>query len=276
MYINFFFRNRQPLDFFQALKRTVQIGLLAVPNRSGKVSPLFEKYLIIYISSLPFPCPPLSRARHCLNQSKWKKKRGRRHRYPSPASKIDSDRKRKKSASSISSADRTVKEKRSSSKKNKMSSSAAAGQVRASHILIKHQGSRRPASWKDPEGRIIKNTTRDSAVSQLTVIRDDILSGKSKFEDVATRISDCSSAKRGGDLGLLTDLISLLAIFFILIFLIVSWNTCFFLFAIFCLIGVILSPELDSITLSCNWALSPRLNRVKSYCLDFGFASWRF
>ncbi|XP_022929403.1 peptidyl-prolyl cis-trans isomerase Pin1-like [Cucurbita moschata] len=82
-----------------------------------------------------------------------------------------------------------------------MSSSAAVGQVRASHILIKHQGSRRPASWKDPEGRIIKNTTRESAVSQLTVIREDIISGKSKFEDVASRISDCSSAKRGGDLG---------------------------------------------------------------------------
>lgn len=160
---------------------------------------------------------------HCLHQSKWKKKgkRGRRryHHYPSLATKIDSDRKRKKSASSISSSDRIAKEKRSSSsKKNKMSSSAAAGQVRASHILIKHQGSRRPASWKDPEGRIIKNTTRDSAVSQLTAIRDDIISGKSKFEDVASRISDCSSAKRGGDLGLLTYLL-LVAVLFFLFFL---------------------------------------------------------
>lgn len=55
----FFFRNRQPLDFFQALKRTVQIGLLAVPNRSGKVSPLFEKYLIIYISSTSVSVPTI-------------------------------------------------------------------------------------------------------------------------------------------------------------------------------------------------------------------------
>lgn len=45
------------------------------------------------------------------------------------------------------------------------------------------------------------NTTRESAVSQLKAIREDIVAGKAKFEDVATRISDCSSAKRGGDLG---------------------------------------------------------------------------
>ncbi|KAH7519939.1 hypothetical protein FEM48_Zijuj08G0090600 [Ziziphus jujuba var. spinosa] len=78
---------------------------------------------------------------------------------------------------------------------------SSGNQVRASHILIKHQGSRRKASWKDPEGRVISNTTRDSAVSQLKAIRDDIVSGKTKFEDAASRYSDCSSAKRGGDLG---------------------------------------------------------------------------
>ncbi|ESR38756.1 hypothetical protein WN944_020943 [Citrus x changshan-huyou] len=78
---------------------------------------------------------------------------------------------------------------------------SSANQVRASHILIKHQGSRRKASWKDPEGRVISNTTRESAVSQLQAIRDDIVSGKAKFDEVASRLSDCSSAKRGGDLG---------------------------------------------------------------------------
>ncbi|XP_057495353.1 peptidyl-prolyl cis-trans isomerase Pin1-like [Actinidia eriantha] len=77
----------------------------------------------------------------------------------------------------------------------------ASGQVRASHILIKHQGSRRKASWKDPEGRVISSTTRDSAVAQLKALRDDIVSGNSNFSDVASRYSDCSSAKRGGDLG---------------------------------------------------------------------------
>lgn len=73
--------------------------------------------------------------------------------------------------------------------------------MRASHILIKHQGSRRKASWKDPEGRVISNTTRDAAVSQLKAFRDDIVAGKAKFDEVASRYSDCSSAKRGGDLG---------------------------------------------------------------------------
>ncbi|KAH0917153.1 hypothetical protein HID58_024813 [Brassica napus] len=74
-------------------------------------------------------------------------------------------------------------------------------QVKASHILIKHQGSRRKASWKDPEGKVIMTTTREAAVEQLKSIREDIVSGKANFEDVATRVSDCSSAKRGGDLG---------------------------------------------------------------------------
>ncbi|GAB4847518.1 Peptidyl-prolyl cis-trans isomerase NIMA-interacting protein 1 [Ancistrocladus abbreviatus] len=77
---------------------------------------------------------------------------------------------------------------------------ASKQQVRASHILIKHQGSRRKASWKDPEGQVIMNTTKESAISQLKSLREDIVSGKAKFEDVASRLSDCSSAKRGGDL----------------------------------------------------------------------------
>ncbi|RRT60008.1 hypothetical protein B296_00045325 [Ensete ventricosum] len=78
----------------------------------------------------------------------------------------------------------------------------AAEQVRASHILIKHEGSRRKASWKDPDGRVISATTRDAAVRQLLALREDIVSGKARFQDVAARYSDCSSAKRGGDLDL--------------------------------------------------------------------------
>ncbi|KAG0520892.1 hypothetical protein BDA96_08G113700 [Sorghum bicolor] len=55
--------------------------------------------------------------------------------------------------------------------------------------LIKHKGSRRKASWKDPDGRIISATTRA-----------DILSGEANFADLTARHSDCSSARRGGDL----------------------------------------------------------------------------
>ncbi|KAL8151978.1 hypothetical protein V2J09_021786 [Rumex salicifolius] len=78
---------------------------------------------------------------------------------------------------------------------------ASRDKVRASHILIKHQGSRRKASWKDPEGRIISRTTKETAISLLRAIRNDIVSGEAKFEDFASRISDCSSADRDGDLG---------------------------------------------------------------------------
>nr|GMC96934.1 peptidyl-prolyl cis-trans isomerase Pin1 [Ipomoea batatas] len=110
--------------------------------------------------------------------------------------KTDSDRKRK--SDSVTSTDRSEKVKR----KTEMSSSSVSGdKVRASHILIKHQGSRRKASWKDPEGDAICKRTKEDAVAQLKSLREDIVSGKADFKDVASRYSDCSSAKRGGDLG---------------------------------------------------------------------------
>lgn len=74
--------------------------------------------------------------------------------------------------------------------------------MKASHILIKHQGSRRKASWKDPEGVVISATTRSAAVERLQQIREEIDSGKTRFEEAATQHSDCSSYKRGGDLGM--------------------------------------------------------------------------
>lgn len=95
----------------------------------------------------------------------------------------------------------TNKDKRQGHTKSKKTKMSSSNQVRASHILIKHQGSRRKASWKDPDGLVISNTTRDAAVTQLKSLREDIVSGKSTFDQVATRVSDCSSAKRGGDLG---------------------------------------------------------------------------
>ena len=73
--------------------------------------------------------------------------------------------------------------------------------VRASHILIKHEGSRRKASWKDPDGRVISATTRADAAARLADLRDQILSSRANFADLAARHSDCSSARRGGDLG---------------------------------------------------------------------------
>ncbi|XP_039129733.1 peptidyl-prolyl cis-trans isomerase Pin1-like [Dioscorea cayenensis subsp. rotundata] len=78
---------------------------------------------------------------------------------------------------------------------------ASEQQVRASHILIEHEGSWRKASWKDPDGRIISATTRDVAIPELCSLHDDIVSERTHFEEVASSYSHCSSAKHGGDLG---------------------------------------------------------------------------
>uniref|UniRef100_M8BEZ9 Uncharacterized protein n=1 Tax=Aegilops tauschii TaxID=37682 RepID=M8BEZ9_AEGTA len=39
--------------------------------------------------------------------------------------------------------------------------------VRVLKILIKHEGSRRKSSWKDPEGRVISSTTHVDATPRL-------------------------------------------------------------------------------------------------------------
>lgn len=70
--------------------------------------------------------------------------------------------------------------------------------VRASHILIKHRGSRNPKSWRQPEGITL---AKDAAIAELQGLRAQIVSGTRKFDDIARERSDCSSASRGGDLG---------------------------------------------------------------------------
>lgn len=67
--------------------------------------------------------------------------------------------------------------------------------VRASHVLVKHASSRRPASWRDPDGREITRKTKLAAVEELLAYRERIVAGDVTFEDVARRVSDCSSAK---------------------------------------------------------------------------------
>jgi len=74
--------------------------------------------------------------------------------------------------------------------------------VRASHLLVKHQGSRRPASWKDPDGVLITKRTQADAINLLNQYRTRIVNNEISFADLARTESDCSSAKHGGDLGL--------------------------------------------------------------------------
>merc|ERR1712241_971433 len=69
--------------------------------------------------------------------------------------------------------------------------------VQASHLLVKHKDSRRPSSWR--EENITR--TKEEALEILTGYRDQIVKDEAKFEALASEYSDCSSAKRGGDLG---------------------------------------------------------------------------
>lgn len=75
--------------------------------------------------------------------------------------------------------------------------------VHVLHLLVKHAGSRRPSSWR--EERIVRSLqeARDLAKGY----RSDLLSGGDnesltrRFKELAGRVSDCSSARAGGDLG---------------------------------------------------------------------------
>ncbi|VDH99544.1 peptidyl-prolyl cis-trans isomerase NIMA-interacting 1 [Mytilus galloprovincialis] len=69
--------------------------------------------------------------------------------------------------------------------------------VQASHLLVKHKDSRRPSSWRE------ENITRskEEAIKILEGYREQIVSGEKQFAELASQFSDCSSAKRGGDLG---------------------------------------------------------------------------
>lgn len=87
-------------------------------------------------------------------------------------------------------------------KKSASSSGAGGGgdgadEVQCLHLLVKHKGSRRPSSWRE------ENITRTKEEAQmlLEVYRNKIVNNEATFEELARSYSDCSSAKRGGDLG---------------------------------------------------------------------------
>ncbi|KAF8531512.1 hypothetical protein JB92DRAFT_2850667 [Gautieria morchelliformis] len=75
--------------------------------------------------------------------------------------------------------------------------SHSADQVRASHLLVKHRGSRRPSSWKEPS----ITRSQSEAVEILRGYASQINGDPSKFAQLAKEHSDCSSHDKNGDLG---------------------------------------------------------------------------
>lgn len=69
--------------------------------------------------------------------------------------------------------------------------------IQCSHLLVKHSGSRRPSSWR--EDKITR--TKEEAFKIIEEYRTKINSGDTSLQELASKYSDCSSAKRGGDLG---------------------------------------------------------------------------
>jgi NIMA-interacting peptidyl-prolyl cis-trans isomerase 1 len=54
---------------------------------------------------------------------------------------------------------------------------------------------------QDPEGRVIKQRSKAEAIETLKQHRAAVESRQTTFADLASRESDCSSARSGGDLG---------------------------------------------------------------------------
>lgn len=77
------------------------------------------------------------------------------------------------------------------------STTSSEDRVRVAHILIKHQESRRPSSWR--ETKITRSQAE--AVQIAERLKSEIASGRRTLGDLAMTESDDSSASKRGDLG---------------------------------------------------------------------------
>ncbi|KAM5351067.1 hypothetical protein ACJ41O_003790 [Fusarium nematophilum] len=71
------------------------------------------------------------------------------------------------------------------------------GKIRAAHLLVKHRESRRPSSWREAE----ISRTKDEAFQIIESHEAKIKSGAVTLGELALTESDCSSARKRGDLG---------------------------------------------------------------------------
>lgn len=72
-----------------------------------------------------------------------------------------------------------------------------AGKIRAAHLLVKHRDSRRPASWREAE--IMRS--REEARAIISDYEERMRRGELSLGELALTESDCSSARKSGDLG---------------------------------------------------------------------------
>ncbi|KAI0155625.1 hypothetical protein BJ166DRAFT_338433 [Pestalotiopsis sp. NC0098] len=72
-----------------------------------------------------------------------------------------------------------------------------ADKIRAAHLLVKHRDSRRPASWRESEITRSKDDAREIIKAHEARIK----SGDINLGELALTESDCSSARKRGDLG---------------------------------------------------------------------------
>mmetsp|Transcript_19802 Transcript_19802/g.28907 ORF Transcript_19802/g.28907 Transcript_19802/m.28907 type:complete len:280 (-) Transcript_19802:828-1667(-) len=83
-------------------------------------------------------------------------------------------------------------------------SSGKPEKVRVLHILKKHNKSRRPSSWRLAAITISKEEAIEELKELMSILKEtegDPKELRATFEELAKTESDCSSAKRGGDLG---------------------------------------------------------------------------
>lgn len=85
------------------------------------------------------------------------------------------------------------------------SQSGSGEKIRAAHLLVKHRDSRRPASWREPKITRSKEEARELLKGYQAQIRafeaDEGSNPNAKsLPELATTESDCSSARKGGDL----------------------------------------------------------------------------
>ncbi|CAP68301.1 uncharacterized protein PODANS_7_3850 [Podospora anserina S mat+] len=74
---------------------------------------------------------------------------------------------------------------------------AQSGKIRAAHLLVKHRDSRRASSWKEAE----ITRSKEEAMSIIKAHEQRIKSGEITLGELALSESDCSSARKRGDLG---------------------------------------------------------------------------